>query len=108
MRAWEQQPHTRLAPENSGWLWVWCAVYPPPSLVMIAPLAWMTPVAAHVCWLAIDLALLALVLPALWSIGGLKSYDDRLLLVACLLAASPVVDVLQSGQLGFPACAGVI
>ena len=38
--------------------------------------------------------------------GGLKTYDDRLLLIACLLAAAPVVDVIQSGQLGFPACPG--
>jgi hypothetical protein len=108
-RSWEQQPHSRFfAPENAGWLWVWCAIYPPPSLVMIAPLALMSPAAAHVAWVVGDLTLFVLVCFALWDLGGFKNYDDRLLLLACLLAAAPVVDVFQSGQLGCPACAGVI
>jgi uncharacterized membrane protein len=108
-QSWLRQPHSRfLAPENSNWLWVWAAVYPPPSLVMLAPLAMMSPAAAHVAWVAVDLTLFVLVCFALWDLGGFKNYDDRLLLLACLLAAAPVVDVFQSGQLGCPACAGVI
>ena len=84
------------------------AVYPPPSLVMLAPLAWLTAVPAHLAWLVLTLALFALFVMALWSMGELRDWETRLLLVACLLAAAPVQDTLASGQLGFPACAGVV
>lgn len=109
--AWEKSGHGRYfgaSEADPQALSVWVAVYPPPSLVMLAPLAAVPAVPAHLAWFLINLLLLVLTIVGLWSMGGMRDWQSRLFLLACLLASAPVEDALESGQLCFPACAGVI
>ncbi|HEX4124670.1 MAG TPA: glycosyltransferase family 87 protein [Tepidisphaeraceae bacterium] len=106
---WEAEPHWKiLAPGDRSALGIWVSVNSPPTLVMVAPLAAMGSAAAHGVWIASDVVLLVLMIVALWQLAGLSSASDRLLLVTGMLASEPVVTILRNGQLGFPACAGVV
>jgi hypothetical protein len=107
--AWEQERHWEiLAPTDRSKLKIWISVNPPSSLAMLAPLAVLGSSAAHTIWIASDVVLFVLVLLALWQLGNLRSAEDRLLLMGAMLASSPVFTAFRSGQLCFPACAGVI
>ncbi|MBC8105660.1 MAG: DUF2029 domain-containing protein [Anaerolineae bacterium] len=82
----------------------WATVYPPNSLLMIAPLAVLPARIAMLAWLAITVALLAIQFIALADMAGIKWRDSKaLILVSAALAAAPFQFGILSGQLSLPA-----
>jgi hypothetical protein len=84
-------------------------VYPPNSLIVLAPFAALPLCAAMLAWLALTLTLLALQLAALADLAGLEWRDPRaLLLFAASLASAPFQFGILAGQLSLPAISGCI
>jgi hypothetical protein len=79
-------------------------VYPPTTLLVLAPLAMLPAGAAMILWLALTLGLLVLQFGALAAMAKLPRRDSRmLLLIAGSLAAAPLQFGILSGQLSLPA-----
>lgn len=85
----------------------WAAVYPPSSLVMLAPFAMLPAIPAHILWTAFNIAMLVVLVASVAELGKLRSWDDRLLLFACVLGSAAGLNALESGQPAMGACAGV-
>jgi hypothetical protein len=82
----------------------WATVYPPNSLVMMAPLAMMPPVMAMLVWLAIMLVLIGLQFAALAQLVGTEKLGGKwLILVGAALFSAPFQFGILSGQLSMPA-----
>lgn len=82
----------------------WATVYPPNSLLMIAPLAMLPAPIATFAWLAITIALLVVQFIALADMAGFKWRESNaLLLVSAALASAPIQFGILSGQLSLPA-----
>src|SRR5262249_9203313 len=78
-------------------------VYPPTSLVMIAPLAFLPAGPAMIIWLILTIVLLGLMFAALADMAGITWRDGRiLLLVGAALAAAPLQFGILAGQLSLP------
>jgi hypothetical protein len=77
----------------------WTAVYPPPSLFMLAPFAVLAPMGAIAAWAVLLVTLLALQLSALMDLAGLSWRDPwGLLLIAGSIASAPLQFGLLCGQ----------
>lgn len=84
----------------------WATVYPPTSLLMIAPLATLPAPLAMITWLALTIALIAVQFIALADMAGLSWRGNNakaLILVGAALAAAPFQFGILSGQLSLPA-----
>jgi hypothetical protein len=80
----------------------WATVYPPNSLVMIAPLAVLPPLAAMLLWLAIMLALIGVQFAVLIDLVRLHP-AARWVLIGAALFSAPFQFGIVSGQLSMPA-----
>ena len=69
-QAWVDAPHSRGWRRTTAVGYGVVPVYPPPSLVMVAPWALLSPPMAHVLWVLSDVALMVLVCIALCRLGG--------------------------------------
>ncbi|HEY7086557.1 MAG TPA: glycosyltransferase family 87 protein [Tepidisphaeraceae bacterium] len=84
-------------------------VYPPTSLVIIAPFAVLPAGPAMIIWLILTIVLLGLMFAALADMAGLTWRDGRiLLLVGAALAAAPLQFGILAGQLSLPAISACI
>jgi hypothetical protein len=87
---------------------MWAAVHPPSTLLLLAPLAAMNAVPAHLIWVSFSAILLILAFFALFDLGGISDLPHRLLLVACGAALAPVQSAIECGQPALPAAAMII
>ena len=92
---------------------MWASVYPPPTLILLAPLAKLPPRAAMTTWTMLILLGIALDLWVLSKMAGLRSggagRDGRSwLLMAGALAAAPVQFGILAGQPGMVAVSLVV
>jgi hypothetical protein len=108
-RAWDGSDHGKYLgssiPANMA---TWCAVYPPSSLLMIAPLAALPAVPGHLLWFALCTALLAATFAALFSLCDLDDTKSRMLLIACAFASAPLQCAIEQTQPALPAASLVI
>ena len=108
-RAWDGSDHGHyLGSSIARNMARWAAVYPPSSLLVIAPFAALPAVWGHLLWAGISIGLAIAALMALIWLCGLSDIRSRLLFVACALASAPFQCALQVGQPALPACAMVI
>jgi len=107
--AWAGSNHGRyLGTDDPAGMRTWAAVYPPSSLLMIAPFAALSAVPGHILWVATSNALLIATFIALFSLAGIHDRLSRILLIACALASAPLQCAMESGQLALPSCALII
>jgi len=108
-RAWAVSEHgPYLGSSIPGNMARWAAVYPPSSLLVIAPFAALPAVWGHLLWAGISIGLSIAAVMALISLGGLSDIRSRLLFVVCAFASAPFQCALEAGQPALPACALVI
>jgi hypothetical protein len=108
-RAWNASDHgPYLGSSIPGNMARWAAVYPPSSLLLIAPFAALPAVWGHLLWAGASVGLAIAAAMGLISLGGLGDIRSRLLFVACAFASAPFQCALEAGQPALPACALVI
>jgi hypothetical protein len=108
-RAWDSSNHGKYLgssiPANMA---TWCAVYPPSSLLIIAPFAALPAVPGHLLWFAFCIALLVATFAALFSLCDIDDTKSRLLLIASALASAPLQCAIEQTQPALPAASLVI
>ena len=81
---------------------------PPHLVVPFVPLAWLSLQASYLAWAVVQLALLVWLLWRLWTVVAAEwSRDERLVLIAASVAASPLVITLLQGAFSLLVCVAV-
>jgi glycosyl transferase family 87 len=81
---------------------------PPHLVVPFVPLAWLSLGASYLVWAVVQLGLLAWLLWRLWTVVAADwSRDERLVLIAASVAASPLVVTFLQGAFSLLVCVAV-
>jgi hypothetical protein len=87
----------------------WATVYPPTSLLMVLPLALLSPTAAMAIWLVLVIGMLVAQFLALADMARIRWREPlALILVGAALESAPVQFGVLSGQLSMPAISACI
>jgi hypothetical protein len=108
-RAWQQSaPGPHLGLHDLEKTHLWAAIYPPSSLVMLAPLTILPALPAHLVWLAICITLFCVMCAMIISMARIRGWESRLLVILLLMTWGPGLDSIDAGQLAFPAGVALI